>query len=343
MRVPSFAMNIKFSVIIPVYNGASFVSKTIQSVLDQEYPAHEIIAIDDGSTDESPAILNRYKDQIITRRIQNVGCSGARNAGISMATGNYVAFLDHDDLWFKNRLKVQTEAILKYPEIGFFCCNYAVRLKHLGSRITKQHSALPEKRNFNFNEPLRENPFKLLIQGNFAGTPSAMVIKKEIIDQVGVFDARWDLASDLDYCFRCALHTNFIILSDVLMYKRTHDSNLSNDLAPMYLDHKRVLLNTLAVQSRTIAEHGLSKAFSLALAKINYDTGNVLFEEGDPRAAFALYRKGLGCTFACENILLFTWTVIKKLIRTLLNEFKGRKDLPGRKIAGCLRVMIFKS
>ena len=106
----------RISVIVPVYNGEKLLEKTLKSVFAQTYPAHEIIVIDDGSTDSTPRILERLGSRIKTRRIENSGAAASRNAGIKIATGDYLAFLDADDLWFKNRLARQAEfiALLKF-------------------------------------------------------------------------------------------------------------------------------------------------------------------------------------------------------------------------------------
>src|SRR5258708_6301139 len=102
-------MNPSISVIIPVYNGEKFVAEAIRSVLAQDFKAHEIIVIDDGSTDSTPAILEGFKGKIICKRIENGGVSHARNVGLGIATGNFIAFLDHDDIWFKCKLKKQAD------------------------------------------------------------------------------------------------------------------------------------------------------------------------------------------------------------------------------------------
>ena len=97
-------MNPKISVIIPVYNGELFILDAIESILNQDYKAHEIIVIGDSSTDNTPKILEGFKDRIISKRLKNTGSpSIPRNIAMDMATGDYIAFLDADDIWLKNK------------------------------------------------------------------------------------------------------------------------------------------------------------------------------------------------------------------------------------------------
>src|SRR5437868_2002167 len=97
------------SVVIPTYNSASFLSQSIESVLQQTYDNFEVIVIDDGSTDNTEAVLSDYKDAIHYIKKNNGGPSGARNLGIAEAKGEFIAFQDSDDLWLPEKLQLQME------------------------------------------------------------------------------------------------------------------------------------------------------------------------------------------------------------------------------------------
>lgn len=111
-----------FSIIMPVYNGAKFINGAIQSILEQTYQDWELIIVNDGSTDETPKILEKYADnkkiQILTQ--ENGGVSVARNNGVAKAKGSHIALLDADDLWHKNHLEVLNNMIEKYPSAGLY-------------------------------------------------------------------------------------------------------------------------------------------------------------------------------------------------------------------------------
>ena len=178
-------MTPKFSAIIPVYNGAAYIAHAIDSVLAQDTPVHQVIVIDDGSTDETPQILARYGDRIQARRIKNSGAAAARNAAIEMASGDYLAFLDSDDFWFRHKITTMLPYIRQYPEIGLFSSDFIVRYAHLGRRLVRHYSTLERSGRLNFDAPMREPPFQSLLHANFVGTPSGIVTRKDMVRRVG--------------------------------------------------------------------------------------------------------------------------------------------------------------
>jgi glycosyltransferase involved in cell wall biosynthesis len=103
----------RVSVAIPSYNCARYLPEAIQSVLAQTHPAHEIIVVDDGSTDDTPRVLQRYRERVFTVRQSNLGASSARNTAIERATGDWIAFLDADDVWKPDKLARQLDKIAR--------------------------------------------------------------------------------------------------------------------------------------------------------------------------------------------------------------------------------------
>ncbi len=114
-----------FSVVIPLYNKANYISQCIKSVLDQSFSDFEIVMVDDGSTDGSVELVHGFLDDRIRLISQtNQGVSVARNTGITRATGRYVAFLDADDYWEPDLLETARRDITTYPSIEFWSCGY---------------------------------------------------------------------------------------------------------------------------------------------------------------------------------------------------------------------------
>ncbi len=317
----------KISVIIPVYNGLPFIRRTLQSVLGQEYRPHEIIVINDGSTDGTLAILDEFKDRLIIKSIPNGGVANARNEGIKLATGEYVAFLDADDVWFRGKLKTVAEYVQKYPEIGFFCSDYAVRFKELGFRMIPHSRVVKGKKEINPGAPLRTDPLKLLLRENFVGTPSAVVVKKKVAEEAGFFDPSCKIVEDLDFYLRAALWTNFVVIRDILLYKKDHEANMSAKKLSLYAGHKRVLQHFCASNSSCIKARGFGQKVGLALAELDYILGNIHFEEDKRKEAFRLYFSALSQSWEPVNFLKFFWTVSKKSIRLLTFGFVSWKKL----------------
>ena len=117
------------SVIIPLYNKEHFVAKTIESVLAQTYKDYELIIVNDGSTDHSADVVSTFSDARIRYEEQaNGGVSSARNHGLRMAKGEFVAFLDADDTWYPDFLEQMMRLYTAYPDYSFFCCAQKDRL-----------------------------------------------------------------------------------------------------------------------------------------------------------------------------------------------------------------------
>lgn len=122
MPEPTQHKNLKFTAIIPVYNGVTTLARAIDSVLAQSYPAHQIIIVDDASTDNTAAFVQgRYADKVtFIQKLTNQGSSATRNKGMDAATGDYIAFLDADDAWHKDKLMLLNSIFSSKPDITLF-------------------------------------------------------------------------------------------------------------------------------------------------------------------------------------------------------------------------------
>lgn len=315
----------KISVIIPVYNSGSFFARTLHRVLKQQDPAHEIIVINDGSTDDTQKILDGFRGKIITKTIPNSGCSAARNEGARLSSGELLAFLDADDLWFRKKLKVVSEYAQKYPEIQLFTSDYLVRSDFHG-RIVRHYDCLPNRGDFNFNKPLRELPLKLLMVNNFLGTPSAVVVRKAFFERMGGFDPECKIVEDLDFFLRAAEKTNFVVIRDALFYKHVHEQSMSYEKIKTYEGHKRVLLQNARSQRAYILKNRLKTDSALSLAGVNYILGNLYFNSGKRKKAYLLFWEALVAALYPHNFLQFLWAVSKKTVRLVTGDRVNREN-----------------
>ncbi|CAG0941402.1 partial heptose III glucuronosyltransferase, partial [Anaerolineae bacterium] len=112
-------MQRKLSVVIPVYNGEKFIGRALESVFSQTVPPDEIIVVNDGSRDGTAQKLAEFGDRIQVISIPNGGVANARNVGLKACTGDLIALLDADDIWYPDKLEKQLAVMQRYPAIGF--------------------------------------------------------------------------------------------------------------------------------------------------------------------------------------------------------------------------------
>ncbi|HEY9696827.1 MAG TPA: glycosyltransferase [Trichocoleus sp.] len=182
----------RVSVIIPSYNCDRYLGQAIDSVLHQTFTDYEVIVIDDGSTDNTAAVLEHYGDRIRAVRQKNQGVALARNHGIGLAQGEWIAFLDADDFFFPDKLAAQIAVVEAEPTLG---------IVHSGwQRVDAEGNVLMTV------EPWQQIP-KLTLESWLRWKPvlpSAMLFRREWLVQSGGFDARFPPAEDTELVLRLA-------------------------------------------------------------------------------------------------------------------------------------------
>lgn len=207
-------MNI--SVIIPTYNRAHTLEQAIQSVLDQTYPAQEIIVVDDASIDATPEILEKYSSRVkIIRNERNSGVSFARNAGIQIALGDWIAFLDSDDSWSPEKLERQKHFHDSHPALLISQCD-EIWIRN-GIRVNPM-SKHKKKGGWIFEACI---PLCIV-------SPSAVIIHKRIFKHIGLFDVNLLACEDYDLWLRIAPHYEIGLLDEKLVTRYGgHEDQLS--------------------------------------------------------------------------------------------------------------------
>ena len=207
------------SVVIPLYNKQESIVATLQSVLAQTYTDYEVVIVNDGSTDNSAEVVQEFIQasrlsslafRLITQ--PNAGVSAARNRGIMDAKGEYIAFLDGDDLWDEKYLETLHQLICDYPEAGIYGTTSGIII---GKKREREHSVYLNHRGY------ISNPWKL-------GSPystSAVVVCKTVFDQVGIFDTRMTHGEDIDMWWRILLDYKGAYEDTVLSYYRLDAEN----------------------------------------------------------------------------------------------------------------------
>ncbi len=203
------------SVILPTYNRASTLFRALDSVLKQDYPLHEIIVIDDGSKDNTAQIIQEDFLSVRLIRQQNRGVSAARNRGIFTATGEWLAFLDSDDSWSPDKLSRQIEA-LKCHAQHVICHTNEIWIQNGKRRNPMKKHAKKGGEIFYHCLPL------------CTISPSSVMIKKALFDEIGCFDETLPVCEDYDLWLRiCARHPVFYIDSPLTIKYDGHEDQLS--------------------------------------------------------------------------------------------------------------------
>lgn len=264
------------SVVIPTYNYGRFVPEAVESVLGQTYPAREVIVVDDGSTDDTRARLATYLPHIRYVYQDNRGLSAARNTGIALAGGRFVALLDSDDVWHPRKLEYQMRHLARHPEVAL-----------LGSDCyTGPRAAWPEPPDDAAVAPVALD--RLIVRSAFA--PSTAVLRRDCLEAVGGFDTGLRAVEDRDMWIRVAARYPVAVLRAPLCWYRVHGGNMSAAAARMEECELRVLRKSFgtidALRGRPLLRR---RALSWALAASAW----TYREGGDPGAALARLLRSL--------------------------------------------------
>lgn len=212
------------SVILPTYNRAHLVGRAINSVLNQTYQDFEIIVVDDGSTDDTKEVINSFTDTRIRyiKHQQNKGGSAARNTGIKLANGKYIAFQDSDDEWLPQKLEIQVEAFsTASSEVGVVYTDM-LRIEKDG-KIKYWHSPTVTYGNLIDTKILEYQPFKIGIQ--------SALINRECFNKVGFFDEMLPRFIDLDLFIRLLKDYHFYHIKQPLVKYQVTEGISSNKKA----------------------------------------------------------------------------------------------------------------
>lgn len=212
-------MSALVSVIIPVYNGERFLAAAIESVLGQNHRPLEVLVVDDGSTDGSAAIARAFGPPVTCLGQANAGMGGARNSGVNASRGDFIAFLDADDLWAPDKLRSQLKRLAEEPELD---CVFGL-VDHLQEGVAGR--------------------FEMRVsQAAAALVPGAMLIRRDSFFKVGLFSTRHRVGEFIDWYSRAqeaGLRSE--IVQRVVLQRRVHGDNVSIRRADARSDYLHIL------------------------------------------------------------------------------------------------------
>ena len=215
------------SVVIPTYNRWPMIGEAVQSVLAQTFNAFELIVVDDGSTDSTAASLNVRDSRLKVLSQRRAGVAAARNAGVAVSRGKYIAFLDSDDLWLREKLAIQTN-FMERNSTARICQTEETWIRN-GVRVN------PKSKHRKASGDIFRRSLELCLI-----SPSAVMMTKELFDSAGGFDESLPVCEDYDLWLRIAVCHSVHLIDIPLVIKRGgHADQLSRSVWGM--DRFRVL------------------------------------------------------------------------------------------------------
>jgi len=264
----------KVSVVIPVHNGASTIGRALDSVFAQTFTDFEVIIVDNGSTDDTLAVLARYGDRIRVISEASRGPSAARNAGDRAAGGEYIAFLDDDDEWMPEKIARCVGVLEADPECAL-AYTYLVRVDARGTPMGTDNGE-------NGLRDIVESPtMKDLLARPWNLVPSQFVVRRDVVERCGGFDERLLSCEDLYFLLRAREYGHFRCVPEMLLRKETRP------LFPKALEREPYcdLFVELLRERYGSSADGLIEGFRRSRVKVLRHLGHILIDEGRPEDA----------------------------------------------------------
>jgi glycosyltransferase involved in cell wall biosynthesis len=249
-------MKYEISVAIPTYNSPALLKETLDSILNQTYPAAEIVVVDDGSTDHTPDVLASYGKLIKSLRIDNGGPSMARKVAAEATTSPWLAFCDHDDLWLPNHLEKRVALLKKYPDVNFSFSN-ALFFGPTAVEGTTLFDYAPDGWWENLGQAnsdgclVLDSGFYLHLLRFNPVWPTTTVMSRALYDSIGGIDPRYSrlVNEDADMTRKAVLHGNSLCDFTTTAMQRRHAGNTSGSELKTLLGKCQILKDhmTLAV------------------------------------------------------------------------------------------------
>jgi len=230
----------RISVVIPTYNRPALLRNSINSVLSQTYRDFELIVIDDCSSDNTPGVLEDFRDERlkVIRNSSNKGIAAVRNIGVTSSQGKYIAFLDDDDEWLPDKLEKQLKIMENGPEsLG---CVYSGRLTIGPDGREVVSTSIPRYRNKVLNELLLENFI----------TTSTVLIKISCFDKAGIFDEEIPYGEDYDMWIRIAEDFEYDFAPEPLTKYRVHPSSITGNYTKVINGIEKILSKYSSLYAR---------------------------------------------------------------------------------------------
>lgn len=301
------------SVVIPTHNRAKLLIRAINSVLDQTFSNLEIIVVSDGSTDNTRDIVMKFENEDSRVRLIEVnpgkGGNYARNLGIKYAQGDYVAFLDDDDEWYCTKIFEQMQVFKQDADVG---------LVYTGCHIIYDDEKVEYLSIGNSKGDLSK---KILYDGGSIGTTSTIMVKKNLLNEVGGFDPELGAMQDYELCIRlCQLTKVGVVEKELINYYNYRSNQQISSLTQKYIEATKYILNKHKLLFATLTPEQLKKKYledELALS-------NRALRNGDNKLARIYAKKAVHIKLCKKSIVYFFLSFFDYrkvlIIRSMVNK-----------------------
>lgn len=314
----------KVSIVVPTYNRARYVTEAVDSVLSQTFLDYELIIIDDGSTDDTKDVLLRYGDRIRYIYQPNSGVGAARNAGIRCAVGEWLAFLDSDDIWLPEYLSCQMEQANQNPSACSLITN-SVRFDADGSSLDVfQYCGINLPETIKNGSCLIERPLSFILQKRLPDFPATM-FKREAFIRTGLFNENVTISEDLEAIVRMCLQGPLSLCNRPLAHIFRRKETTRNLGSRWYSDNLycRESLSILYENLKRVSgltDHEI-KIVNRVLASNKKAIGNLYLRNGDIPEARKCYAEALWLDPSMKSLFKFLTGYVRPLM-TLANVKK---------------------
>lgn len=297
------------------YNSEKYLRETLESILHQTYKNWELIIINDGSTDSTESIVQEYIDAgypIIYHYQQNKGLSYSRNKALELSGGDYIALIDHDDLWLPEKLAKQVIAMQRNKD-HVLCYAGVIEIDHMGMELRRYN--LKNNSGYMFETLLRQFDINV---------PTAL-FRKSILQKSGLrFDER--VSASEEYCLfmQLAVNHKFLVLPDILAKYRIYDEALTAKSISKWADEREYTLNLICNDNPGI-EKKYPVEFKEAYARARYYRVRYYVSIGNKLKAIALLSQNLLTNW--RYMILFIILLLPTLFWNFIHKIKTKREI----------------
>lgn len=307
------------SVVMPTYNRADLLPRTIESILSQDFDDLELLIVDDGSTDNTDQVIKGIQDRDPRLRylqfVENRGIGFARQAGLQHVGGKYIALADSDDIWLPGKLKTQVDMLEKYPEIeilfaDFWDIDYVKGTETSGFAETQAGIKHLTVRHIVEDLWFIDSGVETgILISNFIAAPTT-VLRADVFEKVGGFDTTLSTPVDFEFCWRAAvLGAQYAYLNRLLIERCKYESSVTArtiDTAVQKLGALKACHQTCEMAQRPDLVIQIRAAEQRTWRKLIWVYGS----QGQRAEAIRAFGKSLQCGFSARNLFVFATTLL---------------------------------